>query len=83
MSKTKNWKYEIHIRDNFTCLHCGKKEDPNNPTFQIHHLIFKCLGGSNDPSNLILVCPECHKYHFHGLGYPQPRNKRRTKKKKK
>ena len=54
------WKHEIHIRDNFTCQMCDRKEDPNHKTFQIHHIVFKCKGGSNHPSNLMLVCPECH-----------------------
>lgn len=71
----KEWKYLIHIRDNFTCQHCGAIEDPEHPTFQIHHIVFKCRNGSDDPNNLLLTCPECHKYFYHGIGYPHGEKK--------
>jgi 5-methylcytosine-specific restriction endonuclease McrA len=58
---TENWKFEVHKRDNFTCQRCGAKEDPKHPTFQVHHVVFKCNGGSNNLNNLQLLCPECHR----------------------
>lgn len=69
MSKN-SFKRAIHERDSFECQHCHKKEDPKHLTFQIHHIRPKCLSGSNDPSNLLLTCPECHKYYYHKFGYP-------------
>lgn len=30
--------------------------------FERAHIIPKSLGGSNEPSNLFLLCPECHHY---------------------
>jgi len=56
---TENWKFEVHKRDSFTCRICGAEEDPKHPTFQVHHVVFKCNGGSNNLSNLVLLCPEC------------------------
>ena len=58
---TENWKFEVHKRDSFTCRICGAEEDPKHPTFQVHHVVFKCNGGSNNLSNLVLLCPECHR----------------------
>jgi 5-methylcytosine-specific restriction endonuclease McrA len=79
----KMWKVFVHKRDNYTCQHCGAKEDPNHFTFQVHHIIFKCKGGSNDLSNLLLVCPFCHKHYYHGCGYPKRENKRQNRRRKK
>lgn len=74
------WKMEIHQRDNYTCQHCGAKEDPHRLTFQVHHILFKCQGGSNDLSNLLLTCPFCHKHYYHGEGYPKGiKNNKRTR----
>ena len=39
------------------CSICGWNES----TCDIHHIIPKSKGGSNDDSNLIIVCPNCHR----------------------
>ena len=44
-------------RDNYTCQCCGKK----NCQLQTHHIIFRSRGGSDDESNMITLCKECHK----------------------
>jgi 5-methylcytosine-specific restriction endonuclease McrA len=77
-----NWKIAIHIRDNYTCQHCGAKEDPSNLTFQVHHIVFKCKGGSSDPDNLLLACPFCHKHFYHSDGYPKGNRHRVSRRKK-
>jgi ATP-dependent DNA helicase RecQ len=60
----KPWKRDIHKRDWFTCQECGAKENPNFPSFQVHHKTEKKNGGSNHPDNLILLCEGCHvMYH--------------------
>lgn len=56
-----HWKKAVHIRYNFTCQHCGEKEDPMNRSFEVHHIIPRAEGGTNDPSNTILLCKECHR----------------------
>lgn len=73
MCTKKGWKIEVHIRDNYTCQHCGAKEDPNHLTFQVHHVVFKCQGGSSNLDNLLLTCPFCHRHFYHGEGYPRGR----------
>ena len=44
-------------RDNYTCQCCGKK----NCRLEVHHIIFRSNGGTDDESNLITLCEDCHK----------------------
>ena len=44
---------------------CKGKE--NLPGYKMHHIILRSQGGSDDPDNLICLCPRCHNY-AHGLG---------------
>jgi len=57
----KPWKREVHERCNYTCQHCGVQEDPKRTTLQVHHIIPRSKGGTNDPSNTTLLCNACHK----------------------
>ena len=43
-------------RDNHTCQCCGKK----NCRVEVHHIIFRSRGGSDDENNMITLCKECH-----------------------
>ena len=67
--KVKKWGYQkgfnygyssrrsaILHRDNYTCQCCGKK----NCRLEVHHIKFRCNGGTNDEENLITLCKECH-----------------------
>lgn len=46
---------------------CEKCEHENWNILQVHHVIEKSKGGSNELNNLLLLCPNCHaKEH---LGY--------------
>lgn len=55
---------KIFSRGNIKCALCGW----NNATCDIHHIIPKRKGGSNDNCNLIIVCPNCHReLHSHTL----------------
>jgi 5-methylcytosine-specific restriction endonuclease McrA len=31
------------------------------PAFEVHHIIHGCSGRSDEESNLLLVCPRCHR----------------------
>jgi ATP-dependent DNA helicase RecQ len=45
-------------RDEYRCRECGvacRREDAD-----VHHLIPRSLGGSDDPSNLVTLCDGCH-----------------------
>lgn len=59
-------------RDNYTCQVCGKHQDENKKLLDVHHIIpfreFMYVPGENENytaanalSNLITLCPDCHK----------------------
>lgn len=47
---------EIRKRDKFLCQNCGKKG------FIVHHKKPRRWGGTNDPSNLEVLCRQCHAW---------------------
>ena len=69
--KIKHWGYQkgfnysfssrkeaVRHRDNYTCQICkakGKKE-----SLDVHHIIFRSQGGTDDENNLITLCKKCH-----------------------
>ena len=68
--KVKHWGYQkgfnykfsarreaVLNRDNYTCQYCGKK----NTRLEVHHIVFRGRGGSDDENNLITLCEGCHK----------------------
>lgn len=64
LKKPNNLKSTIPIKvfgDNFcqTCLR-NKAELPTYETLETHHIIERQHGGSEDPSNLIVLCKYCH-----------------------
>lgn len=50
----------VRERDGFKCRRCGAVERKGYK-FQLHHIKYRCHGGSNQPDNLMLVCPKCHR----------------------
>lgn len=46
----------IKARDNFICQKCGEVN-----CLEVHHILPLVYGGSNDPTNLITLCKNCHK----------------------
>lgn len=59
-----NTKAMVLNRDNYTCQHCkGKKK---NTKLEVHHIIFRSQGGSDEESNLITLCHDCHEDLHHG-----------------
>jgi ATP-dependent DNA helicase RecQ len=48
-------------RDEFRCVECGRSCDPDEA--DIHHLLPRSAGGSDEPSNLITLCDGCHAAH--------------------
>jgi hypothetical protein len=51
-SRTRTW---VLRRDGYRCRQCG-----DGGPLDVHHLVPRAAGGSNDPSNLIALCPTCH-----------------------
>lgn len=53
-----NTKSYVLGRDNYTCQHCkGKSKDSK---LEVHHIIFRRNGGSDEENNLICLCKTCH-----------------------
>ena len=46
---------------------CEKCGNDNYNILQIHHILERCNGGTNDESNLLILCPNCHMTEH--LGY--------------
>lgn len=59
----KKYKDLIRKRDNFTCQHCGIREEDS--AHHVHHKkpikLFDSIVEANNPSNLITLCPKCHR----------------------
>ncbi|GAF40394.1 paclitaxel/taxanoid biosynthesis susceptibility protein TS1 [Agrilactobacillus composti DSM 18527 = JCM 14202] len=59
-------KQYVLARDNYTCQICqGKSKDPK---LKIHHIIYRSTGGTNQVSNLLTVCANCHTLANHQPG---------------
>ena len=70
--KVKHWGYQkgtnygfentkafVLNRDNYTCQCCkGKHKDSK---LEVHHIIYRSQGGSDEEGNLITLCHTCHK----------------------
>ena len=67
--KVKHWGYQkgfnygwssrretILHRDDYKCQCCGKKDT----RLEVHHIIYRSNGGTDDENNLITLCEECH-----------------------
>ena len=54
-----NTKAMVLNRDDYTCQHCkGKRKDSK---LEVHHIVFRSQGGSDEEGNLITLCHTCHK----------------------
>jgi len=49
------FKFECFKRDDYTCQECGSKNK-----LECHHIKPIALGGTNELSNLITLCHDCH-----------------------
>lgn len=85
-SKIKHWGYQkgtnygfentkamVLNRDNYTCQCCkGKHKDSK---LEVHHIVFRSQGGSDEESNLITLCHTCHKDLHSGKINPKLKGK--------
>lgn len=54
-----NTKAMVLDRDGYTCQCCkGKRKDSR---LEVHHIVYRSHGGSDDQSNLVTLCHTCHK----------------------
>lgn len=60
-------------RDDYTCQCChGKHKDSH---LEVHHIIFRSQGGSDESENLITLCHTCHKALHDGKIHPNLKGK--------
>ena len=53
-----NTRAYVLTRDSYRCQHCqGKSKDRR---LEVHHLVFRSQGGSDDETNLFTLCKTCH-----------------------
>ncbi|MFC7116644.1 HNH endonuclease [Natronoarchaeum sp. GCM10025703] len=52
-------------RDDYACQLCGTlgSQAGEEATLHLHHRESPADGGSNDPSNLVTLCDDCHHHH--------------------
>lgn len=55
-----NTKAYVLNRDNYKCQNPKCKCKDKKPKLEVHHIIFKSNGGSDDEKNLITLCKKCH-----------------------
>jgi len=53
-----NTKAYVLNRDKYTCQYCKGKS--KNRKLEVHHIVFRRNGGSDEPENLICLCKTCH-----------------------
>ena len=51
-------RYNVFLRDSFTCQYCKKKFSANELTFD--HLVPRCLNGKTNWSNVVSACTNCN-----------------------
>lgn len=53
----------IDFRDKGICRACSKRADANATGLlraHRHHIVYRSAGGSDEPSNRVTLCAECH-----------------------
>ena len=56
---------KLIIKREYRCEICGYSEHPE--VLEVHHIIERSRGGSNDEKNLQVVCPTCHALQEHRI----------------
>ncbi len=51
-------RYNVYLRDKFTCQYCGKKFSYNDLTFD--HCHARCKGGKTEWLNIVTACKHCN-----------------------
>lgn len=51
-------RWEIFVRDNYTCRYCGRKAP--DVALTVDHIVSVFAGGTKDPDNLITACQDCN-----------------------
>lgn len=59
MAVSKRLRYEVLLRDGFTCRYCGAKAP--DVLLEVDHVIPRTLGGTDDLTNLVTACEPCNQ----------------------
>jgi len=59
MAISKEIRNQMLVEARHRCTICAEK------CFEIHHIIEQAEGGSDEPENLIVLCPNCHQHRYH------------------
>ena len=59
-----NTKAVVLNRDNYICQNCHNKKKKKKDKMEVHHIIYKSRGGSDELDNLTTLCSTCH-YDVH------------------
>lgn len=60
-SEWKRVRAEVLARDKYKCIECT--DNVRSFDADVHHLLPRSAGGTDDPSNLITLCDGCHAAH--------------------
>ena len=64
---------QILLRDDFRCQECNYYKH-----LEVHHIIPKSKGGTDEPDNLVTLCQRCHAKK-HGFSHRENKRKRHTR----
>lgn len=56
-------KYNLCVRDSWTCQYCKKQLD--SKTLTMDHVLPKCLGGKTTWTNIVMACHKCNTQKGH------------------
>jgi hypothetical protein len=62
MAVKKSVRDRLLVEAQHRCTICSER------CFEIHHMVEKSDGGSDDEGNLIVICPNCHQHRYHRCG---------------
>jgi CRISPR/Cas system Type II protein with McrA/HNH and RuvC-like nuclease domain len=54
-------RFEIFMRDNFTCQYCGVNKEEDGVKLEVDHIVPVSKGGTNKESNLTTACFSCNR----------------------
>lgn len=70
-----NTKAMVLSRDGYICKRCKTKK--KGVKLEVHHIVFRSKGGSDEPENLITLCHDCHKKLHDGEIELSPKGERK------
>lgn len=59
MAISKSVRNQLLVEARHRCTICSEK------CYEIHHIVEQGEGGTDNPENLIVLCPNCHQYRYH------------------